>query len=236
MKYIQKNVKEPKTLSDYRLTTPYANYKGGNFDAEQLKISLLEEQGHICAYCMGKISLELNDMHKPKVEVEHLKPREKYPHLSLDYTNMLAVCNGLSELYPDKIHIQHCDKTKGVAGKMNGQVELQKLNPLNKSNSEDLLIYDLNGKIKSKTNNEVVENDLNMVLNLNNDVLIKHRRVILDKVTSDLIQEKPMQQWTQSLFDKHLSLWQNKIKGKYRQYCMVAIWFLNDLKTKPRYQ
>jgi uncharacterized protein (TIGR02646 family) len=235
MKYIQKNLREPQALKEYRETTPNATY-GGYVDTEhKLKEALLEEQGYICAYCMGKISnLELNENHKPKIEVEHLKPQKKYPHLSLDYSNMLAVCNGLSKPYPHNKKIQHCDKTED--GKANGQVELQKLNPLNKSNSEDLLMYDLNGKIKSKTNNEIVENDLNTVLNLNNDVLIKHRRVILDKVKSDLMQEKPMQQWTQSLFDKHLSLWQNKIKGKYRQYCMVAIWFLNDLKTKPRYQ
>ncbi|NJO01057.1 MAG: TIGR02646 family protein [Bacteroidia bacterium] len=181
MKHIQKDIaNEPQSLRDYRNNTPNAVYDGGNFDTQALKTALLKEQGYLCAYCLGKIGLELGANNKPKVEVEHVKPRKKYPKDELDYNNMVAVCNGLSEIYPDKVKVHHCDKTQGSEGKMNGMVELKKLNPLHKASSEDLIGYNLNGKIKSFKLDPDVEHDLNTALNLNNDSLMKNRRVIID--------------------------------------------------------
>jgi uncharacterized protein (TIGR02646 family) len=237
MKHIKKNIaNEPNSLREYRESTPNAKYDGGDFNAKDLKESLLQEQGYICAYCMGKISLELNEAKKPKVEVEHLKPRQKYPELELKYDNMLGVCNGLSVSYPKKAKIHHCDKTQGNEGKMNGMSELRVLNPIHKDKSEDLLTFISNGEMKSINGNLDVEYDLNQVLNLNNDVLVKSRKVIIDKIQDDLKKEKPIQQWKSDLFDKHIELWSIRYEGKFRQYCMVAIWFLNNLKSKTRYQ
>lgn len=237
MKHIIKNIaNEPESLRNSRNDSQNTTYESANFDATALKQALLDEQGYLCAYCMGKISLEFNENHKPKVEVEHLKPREKYPELSLDYNNLIAVCNGLSNAYPEKRQYHHCDKTQGNEGKMNGMVELKTLNPLHKSSSETLLIYTLNGEIKSINDNPDVENDLNVILNLNNETLIKKRRIVIDVVKESLIKEKPAQQWTKALFEKHLKIWSIRYNGKFRQYCMIAIWFLNNLKTKPKYQ
>jgi uncharacterized protein (TIGR02646 family) len=239
MKHINKNIaNEPQSLREYREITPNTQYDGGNFDAKVLKQSLLEEQGYICAYCMGRISLDLNENHKPKIEVEHLKPREKYPELELQFNNMLGVCNGLSISHPEKIKNHHCDKTQGNEGKMNGQVEFKAINPLYKDKSENLLTYTINGEIKPKSGSPDIEHDLNKVLNLNNAVLIKNRKVIIDKVLDDLKKEKSIQQWTVAFFEKHIELWsiRHGDEGKFRQYCMVAIWFLNNLKSKSKYQ
>ncbi len=245
MKHIKKNIaNEPESLREYRENTPNAKYEGGNFNAKDLKKALLDEQGYICAYCMSEISLQLNEYHKPKIEVEHFKPQETYPALDLHYNNMLAVCNGLSETYPENVKVHHCDKTQGENGKINGKVELRRLNPLTKVDSEDLLCYDLNGIIKSKTNLADVEFDLNEVLNLNNKVLVKNRKTILDVVQNELKKDKPLQEWNKAFFDKHLQIWQTRMMSidhegntiyKFRKYCMVAIWFINQLKLKPKY-
>ena len=150
MKNILKNINnEPNDLREYRNNTPNPSYIGGNFSSQKLKQALLDEQGYICAYCMKKISLELNEKHKPKVEVEHYKPRENNKELELNYNNLLAVCNGSVLSYPEKELYHHCDKTKGEKGKVNGNVELKVINPLRKDKSEDLIVYTLNGNIKS---------------------------------------------------------------------------------------
>lgn len=77
--------------------TDYSNLSGKPKEAVQ--VSLLEEQGCLCAYCMRRISLE-------NVQIEHYLPQhpqsENYdPALTIDYRNMLAVCSGvLSEGEP----------------------------------------------------------------------------------------------------------------------------------------
>src|SRR5690606_4757453 len=129
MKYIPKDIKnEPTELRNYRISTPNATYKGyidtikdDNKERYPLREALLKEQGYICAYCMGYISiLERNENGKPKIEVEHFKPQSKYPNLDLRYENLLGVCNGLSFTYPDNDAVHHCDKTNGVNGKIQG--------------------------------------------------------------------------------------------------------------------
>lgn len=63
--------------------------------------SLLKEQGFICCYCGRRINQ--TDSH-----IEHLKPRNKYPDLILDYTNFLASCQGESEMPPTiPVHCGH---------------------------------------------------------------------------------------------------------------------------------
>ncbi len=85
MKYIEKKIgNEPKTLKSYRDTTPEASFKGFTDTDHLLKKALLAEQGHICAYCMQRISLKLNAKHKPRIEVEHILSQENHPYKSLD--------------------------------------------------------------------------------------------------------------------------------------------------------
>ena len=58
MKHILKN-NEPTSLRIYRDSTPNATYTG--FPSKKdIQESLLDEQGHICAYCMQRISLDYN--------------------------------------------------------------------------------------------------------------------------------------------------------------------------------
>ena len=121
MKHIKKNQNEPSTLKDYRTTTPNATYRGFVDTGHLLKKALLLEQGHLCAYCMGRISIKLNQDNKPRIEVEHYSSQNERPDLDLIYKNMLGVCNGITQQKKE-----HCDKSKKYKS-------LRALNPLNKN-------------------------------------------------------------------------------------------------------
>jgi uncharacterized protein (TIGR02646 family) len=54
-----------------------------------LQKHLLSEQGHLCAYCEGRIGLTPGD-----VQIEHLEPREHQPARTFDILNMVASCMG----------------------------------------------------------------------------------------------------------------------------------------------
>ncbi len=236
MKYIQKSIQnEPASLRKYRNSTPHpVVYDGGNFDKQALRKALLKEQGGICAYCMGHISLELNEQFKPKIEIEHYLSRELRPDLQLRYNNMIGVCNGLSVSHPENEKLHHCDKTQGSEGKMNGQVMLKKLNPCS-AECERLVKYTSGGEILPSIEDSEIEFDLNKVLNLNNKVLKNARMAILDNAKQKMIAERPIQQWNRAFLQRHLEEWQNRHEGQFRRYCMIAVWFLKELMNKPKY-
>ncbi|MDZ7933942.1 MAG: retron system putative HNH endonuclease [Emticicia sp.] len=242
MKYIDKQIKnEPQALRNFRNNTPNANYKGytdkdiETSETHPLKNALLKEQGYLCAYCMGKISLTLNENNKPKIEVEHFKPQETHSKLDLSYMNMLGVCNGLSITHPEKEEMHHCDKTKGEYGKMNGKVELKKLNPCDKT-CETLITYKADGEILAVNEDIDVKYDLENVLNLNNQALKDARKAIVDNARKNLMKEKPTQQWNKVFLQKHLDFWLSiNERGEYKSYCMIAVWFIKTLLSKSQY-
>lgn len=241
MKQINKRIEnEPNALRIYRETTENANYNGyvdkdiQTREDKPLKNALLREQGHLCAYCMGRISLALNEQNKPKIEVEHFQSQDLFPKLDLLYSNLLGVCNGASVTYPENEKVHHCDKTKGEYGKMNGQVRLRKLDPRNIT-CEQLLCYTPNGEILSINNDNDVTWDINEVLNLNNKALKNARKGVIDNVLKQMIKEKPDKQWNKVFLMKHLEEWQTMANGKFRIYCMAAVWFINSLLSKPQY-
>lgn len=63
--------------------------------------ALLNEQGYICCYCGMRIT-------RITSHIEHLKPRSNYPNLALEYTNLIASCQGESEEPPTvPVHCGH---------------------------------------------------------------------------------------------------------------------------------
>jgi len=239
MKYIQKSQKEPDALLRYRTQTPNASYKGyidrDPITGQQypLKLSLLEEQGYLCAYCMGRISLNSSDG-KPDMEVEHYLSQALFPGKTLSYRNMLAVCNGFSVTHPEKECIHHCDKTKGTEGKMNGQVRLRKLDPLDKR-CEQLLTYSLYGKVLSISKDDDIEHDLTKVLNLNNASLCSSRKFSLDAVRAKMEKDKPIGNWNKQFIQKYIDNYSQRDKDNmFTPYCMIILWFLERLMKKNR--
>lgn len=77
-------------------STPDATLSWANVDSTERRKTLralLDEQGHLCAYCTRRIDLGT-------AHVEHVKPQSlgaggDDPD-SVDYDNMLAVCDGFS--------------------------------------------------------------------------------------------------------------------------------------------
>lgn len=229
MKYIVKQ-REPKSLADKRKT------EGAIYDSPQLdwQEQLLAEQGHICAYCMQRISLKRKNG-KPMMEIEHFQPRETFSALQLVWTNMFGVCNGFTDG-----SLAHCDKTQGAAGKMKGTVSLKILNPLYKKISEAVLSYNINGEILANTQNdtqkEQIKHDLNTCLNLNNEKLCIARKNVMDNAKTRLEEKYPNKTWSQNDLDNEIAHWQTKHNDKYLPYCQAAIWFLEFLKQKPLYK
>lgn len=88
MKYIKK-CEEPEEFSNWK-ALENDNWKPSwdNFQVPQkpaVHDALLREQGYICCYCGMRITRDGS-------HIEHLKPRSAYPHLALEYTNLMASC------------------------------------------------------------------------------------------------------------------------------------------------
>lgn len=235
MRYIKerKPENEPEDFRKHRESSPEADYNNGRFSKSNLRNIMLEEQGYICAYCMGKL-LEPNDAH-----VEHILPQGLYKDDTLNYMNLVAVCGGRSESYPENKEYHHCDKTKPPKGKECGSVKLNQLNP--HGNCESLLTYNLDGKIEAADkNSDDVKEDLDVILNLNNKALIQRRKYVFDRVKEKLTEAEPSKKWTPKIFQKQIEDWEarhvRRGKNAYRPHFKAAVWFLKDLMSQPKYQ
>ncbi len=249
MIYIQK-LKEPNSLKDYRETTPNASWKGFIDTDSKLKKTILEEQGYLCAYCMKKIDIG-------KMSVEHYQSRTNFSNLQLNYSNMIGVCEGCippediqkhiesdfleqykeyKESLKSKLNItsfekykenQHCDKSK----KSNEFLSLD----IRKQDCELKISFTKGGEIKSKENDLKLEYDLNCILNLNHPIIKEYRKNIIDQVKERLKQEKPDGQWNTPFLEKHIEKWKQKVNERYKAYYFVAVYFLEELKSKKKY-
>lgn len=127
---------------------------------------LLKKQGHLCAYCMRRIGTEHSPAH-----IEHWIPRSKgTDEDSLDFENMLAVCDGGGPRTARKN--QTCDRRRA-------DMDL-KLDPRNPQHIATLK-YSRNGNITS-SDSEIKE-DINERLNLNgaSTLLPRNRRAAYNK-------------------------------------------------------
>ena len=193
MKLIQKGT-EPAEWKIYR-TTP-----GVDFSAiPELKEALLQEQGNLCCYCLSKIS-------KDKMKVEHWKPRKTYPDLILDYSNLMAACEG------NFFGEQHCDTLKGPD-------ELV-INPTDKKNNvESLHHYSWStGAIEV---DQPYQKDVYETLNLNHPILRENRKEALNALLQVLANNK---KYTETEFNKHLTTFkERKTDGSFHPHCMILI-------------
>lgn len=166
MIYIQKGP-EPEELTQYRRDS-YAAYENMPQDTKHIvREKLLEEQGHRCAYCMVGI-------HEDSMQIEHYFPRnpknadassqKKADKLALNYNNMLGVCAG-APVEGDLDNAGTCDESKG-------DQLLQRLDPRNRE-SLDGITYK-KGEIVF-ADDATAQNDINVILRLNRERLIRER-------------------------------------------------------------
>ncbi|MBD2593435.1 TIGR02646 family protein [Nostoc spongiaeforme FACHB-130] len=107
MKYIKKGEEPEKFVVWKALANDDWEPNWNNLQSPEKPIlhdALLKEQGYICCYCGMQIT-------KATSHIEHLKPRKYYPHLALEYTNLIASCQGESEEPPPvPVHCGHQKK------------------------------------------------------------------------------------------------------------------------------
>lgn len=202
MKYIDKQLSnEPRSLRTYR-STPQAAYDSCN--KADIREALLEEQGHLCAYCLRRIKSKTTD-------IEHYLAQSNDPKLKLNYRNMLGVCN-VSEGKPS--HQQHCDKSRGN--------QILTINPLDE-NCEKEVKYGSDGKIYS--DNEQINDDLHKTLNLNLPRMMKSREKAVEAVRNAL-NKKYNKTWRKSDLNTEIKRLKSREDGKFVPFCQAAIFYL----------
>ena len=197
-----KKKKMPNSLIGYRKTE---NASFNNLPTEikdEIRRSLLEEQGYICAYCMKKL-----ENNSSKVKIEHYVARDESNEL--DYRNLLAVCKG-NEGEP--FEKQTCDTRKGN--------EVLRIDPQKEG---DILTieYTSNGEIKS--NNPDFQEDFDNILNLNDTFgLVKSRREALNSLKRNLGKRKAhlTEDTIRRIYTRYL---ESEIK---ESYVGILLWYL----------
>ena len=123
-------------------------------DKDAIRSQLLREQKGICAYCMRRIH---NNEH---TVIEHLKPIDGFSDEALSYDNMVACCDGGSNLAV-KPHTLCCDASKG-----NTEITIS---PYNTEHMEKIR-YDRKGRIYIYPEDRILSNDINRALKLNGEI------------------------------------------------------------------
>ena len=202
-----KKGKEPQAWVEKRNTPGFTQFES----SEELKQSLLEEQGYICAYCMRRLPADDPNTDATS-KVEHIKPRSKYPDLQFNYDNLVICCPGNLNSQP------HCDLSKD-----DGSISFDLFN----SQLEDSITYlSSDGTIKSS--NGLWDEEINRVLNLNHPILKANRLQTLTVLINDLnIRKKKSAGWTSKAMQAELRRWQNRDRsGNRLPFAGIVIAFL----------
>lgn len=157
---------EPEWLREYKRKKPNAKYSDSSFAEfrQELNQVLREEQRHLCAYCCGKVTA--SNSHNEHIEPQN--PKKDASDKSLEYTNIVASCNGLG-------NGRNCGKYKE-----NEYDESRFVSPLN-AKCESVFSYYPNGTMEG----DPYTIDL---LNLNSYAL-KEARAAVYKVIKDMSKE-----------------------------------------------
>ncbi|WP_413742923.1 retron system putative HNH endonuclease [Sodalis sp. RH15] len=198
---------EPRLLQEYRLGG--GEYDGPDFThvKDTIRASLLAEQGHLCAYCMVRITAS-------NMKVEHWACQSDYPLLQLDYSNLLGCCMGYEG---ERFVSQTCDSRKG-----NHALKFNPSRPQDRVNA--LIKYDGLGKIDST--DEEFAGQINGVLNLNKERLVQNRSYILTslRVSLSCKNGKRTKAEIQRLLDEYRI---PNAQGKLREYCGLVEAYLS---------
>lgn len=192
MKYIEKG-KEPEELMEYK-KQPGVNYRTMSKVKrirDKVKKDLIEEQGYICCYCGGRVEFD------EKTSIEHFLPKEIFPYLDLQYSNLHAVCDGgkqkREELNRKSKKINKAERNREYplycdANKNNDMISLS---PLQKNVEQQFCFLD-DGRIEGLSADawEAIGK-----LHLNNKVLNTRRKHAIEFYTSEKFDSYTREQW-----------------------------------------
>ena len=193
-----KKKSEPHSLTIYKKTINASFDNQPSKVKEDLRKSLLEEQGYICAYCMKRIEESAD------IKIEHYEARNSTNELS--YKNLLAVCKGNKGSSKER---QTCDTKKGNRVL---HIDPQKIGDIS------TIFFTRNGEVKST--NLLFQKDLDEVLNLNDKFgnLISARKSAL----------KALQKKITPMNKNQIEKLYNKLKSAERkiEYVGILLWYL----------
>ena len=195
-------------------------------DKQIILESLMQEQGHLCAYCMRRIpdKRPLPENIDP-VSIEHWFPRNPTNHeergQGLDYNNLLAVCSGNR----GRRHTRHPRDFTCDAKRASQHPQLT-LNPCAPCSLKQIR-YKENGEIYS--DDLTIQDDLNVKLNLNcvsEAVQLPHaRKKVLEALQSQLPSDNDTE--LLSYCREILEILETETDPK-TQYSGILIWWLRD--------
>jgi uncharacterized protein (TIGR02646 family) len=160
MRTIQKGP-APASLTRHR-QQPHADYN--NYaDKAALRQALVAEQRGLCCYCQSRIRATPEEM-----KIEHWQCQADHPGRQLDFGNLHGACLG-GHGRPERE--QHCDTRKG-----NNGLCFSVCDPAHPVERQIKFLG--NGRIES--DDAVINNALNDVLNLNWTRLVINRKAVLD--------------------------------------------------------
>ena len=177
----------------------------------ELQQALLQEQGHLCAYCMRRIPVQ--GCVGERMRVEYIKPR-RYEKLVFAYKNLVACCPGtISGTAANEVH---CDRKKDETEISFSVFSAAFINTISYSSKD--------GAIKSS--NERYDDEINNILGLNNPRLAACRLQALEGV----IEELNKKNWTGGEVKRLLLDWQSAHmdgeKRQFKEYNGIVVWFL----------
>lgn len=171
---------------------------------DDIRRSLIEEQGHICCYCMRRIHLGKGGM-----RIEHWRSQSRYESEQVNYKNLLASCNGEMEK-----GLSHCDRNKANVDIAYNPAEMD---------IEAKLSYLKDGTMHSE--DRALYGDIENVLNLNLPRFKMYRKAVARAVENEL-NKKPGER-SRSEIETKLSLWLNRdTEGKLQPYSGVALFWI----------
>ncbi len=210
MKYIQKGLEPVEFIEWKALSNKDWQADWNNFQKPEKVIvhqALLNEQGYICCYCEQRLN-------KTTSHIEHFRPRETYPDLTLIYNNFLCSCPGWKQGKSTDPQ-EHCG-----ASKANWFDEKLMVSPLN-PDCEKYFQYTAIGEIRpnyAAPESKAAEATINHC-KLNHAILIKMREEALEGL-DDLTQDEAI---------KLIKSYQQRdVNGQYEAFCSVISYFLSN--------
>lgn len=192
---------------------------------EEVRRSLVVEQGHLCAYCMRRIPDErIEETGNPAVYIEHWSARNPEDGCgaggALDYFNLLAVCSG-----------NQYDRSSKGKNRLTCDAKREnrslKVNPLDEKTLETIY-YTEDGLIGAS--DKEIADDLTVKLNLNckvDAVSLPHNRMeALRPVQEELVElaeEEILDYCREILYE-----YENETDPK-TPYSGIVIWYLKDM-------
>ena len=179
---------------------------------DDLRKSLVEEQGGLCCYCGGEIQADYTSV------IEHLLPKgdARYKHLQLEYSNLLCSCDGgraereKKSKSEKKLYPSHCDNKKH-----DNKIDVSPLD----ADCEKQFAYDEEGNIYGLNQHAKATID---ILGLDCSTLNSLRKSAIEPY----VNMEPDTNWAVEI--EFLS---NKHDGRYLPFCFAAIYYIKKFKV-----